>query len=152
MPVTRILMPLGRQTCATCGQMIGPEAKTARYAGLSRPDHDFPGICGIAGEKPAQGLLRCPAQTRPEVDGADGEARQGDVRGMLFPAQPAVRAEPRRALRDVPTGQPGRAAPAAPAALHLPRAAPHARRLRLPERGGAGAAPRLRRRLTSTAT
>src|SRR5213080_3607872 len=110
MPVTRILMPDAPQTCATCGHLIGPDAKTARYAGISRVGHDFPAICGIPREKPAQGLLRCPAQTRSEVDGEDGEGQKGDVRGMLLPPQPALRAEPRRAVRDVPSRQPGGAA------------------------------------------
>src|SRR3954469_17467720 len=55
------------------------------------------------------------------VGGVDvGEGQEGDVRGMLFSAQPAVCAAPRRALRDIPAGLARGAAPAAAAALRVP--------------------------------
>src|SRR3954471_23688995 len=79
------------------------------------------------------------------VGGADvGEGQQGDVRGMLFSAQSAVRFALGRAVRDVPPGLARRPTPAAATALRVPRAA-YAGGLRAPHGGGGGDATLLRR-------
>ncbi|CAA9517799.1 MAG: hypothetical protein AVDCRST_MAG53-3308, partial [uncultured Solirubrobacteraceae bacterium] len=71
-----------------------------------------------------------------------GCGQEGLMRAVLLPVQHALCAGARRALRQLPSKHPRGAAPSEPAALRLSRRAPHAGRLGLPERGGAGRAAR----------
>src|SRR5204863_842599 len=72
-----------------------------------------------------------------------GSREEGLLRRLLLPLQPPLRPERGRALRNVPPGPSGRAAPPAPTPLHLPSGAPHACRVGVPQRGGAGGAASL---------
>ncbi len=67
---------------------------------------------------------------------------QGELRRVLLPRQPPVRARSARAVRDLPS-QRGAAETAAAAALRVPPGAPRARRVGVPLRAGAGRAARL---------
>src|SRR4051812_28288616 len=72
-----------------------------------------------------------------DVEGAR-EDQDAELRGLLLPLQPALRAVGRRALCDVPPRPPRGPASSAPAAVPLPAAGPHHHRLGVPQRPGAG--------------
>src|SRR5215210_2919291 len=89
--------------------------KTSAFAG-----------CAVAGRRSGwldAAVPRARVSARRSVQGnGDGSCcrEEGVVRGLLLQVQPPLRARSRRAVRDVPPGPPRRAAPPAPAALHVP--------------------------------